>query len=728
MTAKKSTTQALTAWINTMRQQSPLLDDDADPLLARVNAAAWYQQTLRAARNARCCIGLYGHSSAAKSYLLSALCGDDSGRVSIRIAQRVFNYFTHINPENSPASMAMRFTRHAGNETNPAFPLRLKLISEAQLVQIFIAYACSLPQTQAPEKTIIAARLKKWRELRQPQPAPELTALDVAAVARFWGMQGSAAQQQMDDALWHQFASLLPSLDLTTRASAWALLWGEQQELTRHWLTLARVLHQTGNASELAAPLSLLINNFGLPVKSFLAGPDLQNMEPRGDAAVPCRQASCGQQTFTIPPDALALLTREIVLGVEQSALDEVDIIDIPASHEQENPSLWQSKRGWLLEHYRQTLQPDVLVICNATTRLAQTTIAARTLYHWVKETQPENTATPGLVWAITPQDARFSSGQNLDEAVQILLGKPGIHWGTLLAMDNTSLRRLVAWLRQATTSALHQARLRALDKRHRQQLETLLQGWLTPSAASTHNAEALIRALQGQLAHHAELLENLLPPRRQFETLREAPPPREEHLSGLFSQAIDLFDDTRGQVDHASAPQIKSMGHKAHALWISHMRQWCRNEDNAARLGLEPAILRQTIDIIITTSYRLNLPYHLDPLTPQDGAGAAQLHAAIGNFIAWLGYGDLAPEQRPASRIQKGATIFSTPSPCSQTRLKRLEEQPVHAATRYIYDWLVALYTRANENVGYRNPLDISPSAREQLRLILARLKNATS
>jgi len=61
------------------------------------------------------------------------------------------------------------------------------------------------------------------------------------------------------------------------------------------------------------------------------------------------------------------------------------------------------------------------------------------------------------------------------------------------------------------------------------------------------------------------------------------------------------------------------------------------------------------------------------------------------------------------------------TPVVSSATpRLTQLGEQPVHAATVYVYDWLVALYTRAIENIGYQHPHDIQPGARQALQTIL--------
>ena len=159
-----------------------------------------------------------------------------------------------------------------------------------------------------------------------------------------------------------------------------------------------------------------------------------------------------------------------------------------------------------------------------------------------------------------------------------------------------------------------------------------------------------------------------------------------------------------------------------AHSVWVNHLRQWSRNDAAAARLGLDAGVLQQIADVLIVTSYRLNLPQQLQRIVETDKSSAAQLHAAIGNFIGWLGY-ELTPvAERPASRIRKGQAIFVTPVVSSALpRLTRLGEQPVHAATAYVYDWLVALYTRAIENVDYQCPYDVQPDARKALSALLS-------
>ncbi len=722
MSASMTTTQAIGAWINDNRQISPLLDDDADALLARLTALTAQETALENAAKMPCTVGLFGHSQAAKAHLLAALCDSGNGRLHVLLGEKTLDYFSHLNPGHMLTSMALRFSRE-NPHVDDNFPLRLRLISEAELVQVFIAHAQAMPELRVVDKTVIESRLAKWRALRQPNPVPGISAEDVGAIARFWRSVVPSSQQHMDDALWYQFACLLPSLDLSARASAWALLWGEQQELTLQWLSLAHTLHQTGNAGELAAPLSLLVDNFALPTEGFLTPPEQDSEAFAGEVVVHPWSEEQLQNAVSIPVSTLALLTKELVLPVENSALKGVDILDIPTPAPQEGHPLWNSKCRWLLESYRQQLQPDVLLICNATAHRSTTTATAKALLNWVKETQSgHETALPGLVWTITPHDARFTSGQNLDEMVQQLVGKPGQHWGTLQALDASSLQRVLEWLAQATAPALRQHRFKSLRERHQLALRDLMQAWLIApakeNAAQRTRAEAVVRELQTHAARHGELLEGLLPDMQQFDSLWKVQQPREEQVSGLFNEAIDLFGEAAESSEQAQV--ARDAGQQAHAMWINHLRQWSRNDDNAARLGLSSATVRQMAEIIIISSYRLNMPEQLQKIMQRDTASAAQLYAAIGNFVAWLGYADVPEAQRPASRVQKGSTVFASTNSGSTERLTRLGEQPVHAATRYVYDWLVALYTRSVENMGYSHPHDVSPAARKKLKTLL--------
>lgn len=211
MSASMTTTQAISAWINDNRQISPLLDDDADALLARLTALTAQETALENAARQPCTVGLFGHSQAAKAHLLAALCDSGNGRLHVLLGEKTLDYFSHLNPGHMLTSMALRFCRE-NPHVDDNFPLRLRLISEAELVQVFIAHAQAMPELRVVDKTVIESRLANGA-LRQPNPVPGISAED-GAIARFWRSVVPSSQQHMDDALWYQFACLLPSLDL----------------------------------------------------------------------------------------------------------------------------------------------------------------------------------------------------------------------------------------------------------------------------------------------------------------------------------------------------------------------------------------------------------------------------------------------------------------------------------------------------------------------------------
>jgi len=708
--------QTFIDWTQTTRQVSPLFDNDADALLTRLQALSAQQQALRLAQRSPVSLALYGGSQGAKAHLLGALCASGQGRLMVRASNKTLDYFSHINPGHALTRMALRFSRTAAT-LDDAFPLRLHLMSETELVQLFIAHALRQGAVRQVDKAVVAARLTAWQALRQAQPVPGVSREEVAVLARFWQGQVPTRQQQFDDALWQQFIQLLPCLDLSARASAWALLWGEQQDLTRQWLTLAHVLQQCGHASALAAPLSLLVDGFALPAEGFLT----PEYAPQGEVLVHPLADGNLLNAVSLSMDALALLTRELVLPVENGVLDNVDLVDIPVPELTDATPLWASKCHWLLDSYRQRCQPDLLIVCNAATARTQIPTTARRLLQWVEETQPQQEgALPGLVWAITPQDDRFVHKRNLDEAVQQLIGKPGQRWGTLQALDSSSLQRLIEWLSQATVPSQRQNRLQLQDARLQLQAQQLMSAWKTPASADAAHcraqAESVVRELQKQAAMLGELLEGLLPAQQYFEQICQVQQPREEKVSALFNDSVDLFALPDDGPLNAAGQQDR--GFAAHALWVNYLRQWSRSEDNARRYGVAPQTLQQLADILIVTSYRLELPQQLQAVMRNERASASQLRAIISNYLAWLGYASVPPQTRPASRVAKGSTLFAADAR-GAGRLTELGETPAHAATRYVYDWLVALFTRACEAPDYRHPLDIPDDARAALNAL---------
>lgn len=714
-----SSLPALENWLAQARQRSALLDAQASALqlaLARVHARAQAQQAQAAAPRT---LALCGAGQASKVFLLSALCGSDQGRLPVTPGKHL-DYLAHINPGHNATAMALRFT--ARPALSDAFPLTLRLFSEAELVMLFIEHYHHQIAPRGVDDALLRKRLDELQPLRQPLADGAINAACLAAIVdAFTRRAGTRARTvQMDT--WHRFVTLTPHLSLSERSQLYALLWGDQREFTAQWLALAETLQLLGHHSHIAAPLSLLVDNFSLPEEGFLLC-EHQGSASARDVLVCAIEGDALQPALSVSVSQLALLCVELALPLENpSALGDVDLLDLPAPAYACGAPLWQTKRAFLLDACRQQAAIDVLVICGATPDRVSTPSIARTLLRWVDETHPvQDDTLPGLVWAITPGDARFSGEQHLDDGVQRLLGKPGQRWGTLQALDNRSLPRLIEWLSEALSLPRRTKRHAALQQRLSQALVGIFAHYQGDKTASA-DAEPSIRALQRQASRHGDILAALLPPVATLQALCDSPDAAPVAATqGLFDQHIDLFAEPLAASEHAAASQ-GSLATRTHQLWINHVRQWSQQPEQARLLELDPSVLAWLGETLIVSSYRLKLDAQLEKIARDEGVCGALLYAGLGNFITWLGVNDLPLEDRPASRVNAGQPVFA-PQPGCNTRLSKLSEQPVHAATGYVYDWLVALYHQARGNQGYQHPEAVKPHDRQALMDLLSAL-----
>ncbi len=149
------------------------------------------------------------------------------------------------------------------------------------------------------------------------------------------------------------------------------------------------MLQQTGHAGNWQ-PLSLLVDHFGftggkLPdANGALTASDTQAMWWCIRLGRPTAQ--CGQRTKRLS----ALLTRELVLSVENSVLVNVDLLDIPVAPDSHPHPLWRAKLGWML----------AIAVMNAARcsgdlqcswHLIANVLPPVTCYRWVNATQPQH-------------------------------------------------------------------------------------------------------------------------------------------------------------------------------------------------------------------------------------------------------------------------------------------------------------------------------------------------
>ncbi|MGB7799608.1 virulence factor SrfC family protein [Buttiauxella sp.] len=709
MNSTTSTLQQLVDWVQQMRVSVPLVDNEADGLLQKLAAFQQRQKQIDLQAEQPLTIGLYGHSVEGKHHLLTTLLGDNHDRIEIMLGGKVLDYLTHINPGHPPG-VAVRFTRRELTVAEH-YPLLLTLYSASELAQRMIRQYHTAPAARFAQPEVIAAKLKELQTRRLAQPTAGMTSLQLSDIARTYH-QLVRRQYHLDNALWQQMAELLPWLSSTDQASLLAPLWGDNATQTTRWQQLAEMLNHLGHARKILAPANLLVDTFLLPVEGFLfpATPDVE--EINADVLVcPLVNDEIGSQVSLAQLD-LQQLCAEITLTLNHPPkLTQVDVVDIPLLQ---------------LDDYGHYLQPDKLVVCNAASERHEVNAAGKMLARWVDKTQASNATTPGLIWAITPRDARFT-GANLDEGVQRIIGLPGKRWGTLQALDSRNMHRLLDWLTDALIPAQRTLRIEMLQAALNRQINALfahiIEGEnLTPERARLQ-AEDLVRTLQARAAIHGELLASLLPERHALQQSWLSHQQLRKQQPAGFSLDIDLFADEESH--HAQTTGSDNFASVVHLLWINHLRQWVTRREITQLSGLDNTQLQALCQLLIIASYRLKLSEQLDTALRHGDGGMAQeitcVSAVLGDFVSWLGYAHIEPALRPASRVNKGSPVFTPQTQATaNTRLVRLGDQPARGNTLYVYDWLVALYTRALENIGYRHPQDVSDAQRARLKAIL--------
>ncbi|WMY72254.1 virulence factor SrfC family protein [Buttiauxella selenatireducens] len=709
MNSTTSTLQQLEDWVQQTRLSVPLVDNEADGLLQKLAAIQQRQHQIDLQAEQPLTIGLYGHSVAGKHHLLTTLLGDNHERIEILLGGKVLDYLTHINPGHAP-DVAVRFTCRE-LPVAEHYPLLLTLYNACELAQRMIRQYHATSSARFAQPEVIAAKLKELQVKRLAQPTPGITQHQLSDIAQTYH-EAVRRQYHLDNALWQQMAELLPWLSSADQASLLAPLWGDNATQTARWQQLVDMLNHLGCARKILAPANLLVDTFLLPVEGFLfpATPDMQEIS--ADVLVcPLVNHEIGTQVSLAQHD-LQQLCAEITLTLNQPPkLAQVEVVDIPLEQ---------------LDNYGNALQPDKLVVCNAASVRREVNAAGKMLARWVDKTQASHATTPGLIWAITPRDARFS-GANLDEGVQRVIGLPGKRWGTLQALDSRNMHRLLEWLTDALIPAQRTRRIEMLHTALNTQINDLfahlIEGEdLTPERARSQ-AEDLVRTLQSRAAIHGELLASLLPERQVLQQCWLNHQQLRKQQPAEFSLDIDLFADEESHT--AQISDVSNFANTVHVLWINHLRQLATRREIAHLSGIDNTQLQALCQLLIVASYRLKLSQQLDTALRQgDGSMAQEITCAcavLGDFVSWLGYAHIEPTLRPASRVNKGSPVFTPQVQASATtRLVRLGDQPARGNTLYVYDWLVALYTRALENIGYRHPQDVSDAQKAQLVALL--------
>ncbi|MBV4413967.1 hypothetical protein J0B02_14295 [Enterobacteriaceae bacterium YMB-R22] len=704
---------ALGHWVSATRQQAPLLDDVADGIQLRLLQLQRRYNACDAAASQLPTVGLWGHCAHGKAHLRNLMFNGMPDAAE---------FLTTLAGTGRQAQIAVSIGPRSWPEQE-SYPLCLMLFNEGELAQIFMRHYLASGGSLTFDEAEMRRRLDDARHSYDSGEMSGIDASQVAQLAAEYRRLAGGTASVTESETWYRMACQLPQLSVAQRARCFALLWGDTSALTRRWLSLAMLLQQLGNARYVLASGLLAADRFHQPAADFLA-PDSAMPDEMAQVTSVCPLLENDIQAPVIVTRALlSMLCAEMKIGAAPDAA--LHVLDIPGYRHDAGREWCLTKSNFLSELYRQRCRPERLIICQAMQERKDNQAVAARLIDWM----PVSADNPRAVWAVTPFDARFAadaSVENTDSAVQSLLDSAQYPWGVFQALTDSDARRLTRWLSDTLSDKNRQADAQRCRDALAKQVGELLCRWLTPPGVYGEQwrqpLEDMLRTLQQNASEHGALLTALLPSRGALQNLWRQYPPMQKANVGVFDISIDLFSEQA-----PSAPGMEAstadFEHAVQRLWVNHLRQWAEKENDGLSL---PASQRRTLcDILITMSYRLELPGIFSHVLAGGErsalADSTRVMSELSDFITWLGYAGQNAATRPASRWNPGQPIFAPGArPGSDTRLTKLGASPVHAATHYVYDWLVALWTRAVENVNYRHPLDISIEAGEALRALL--------
>ncbi|PKH26730.1 hypothetical protein CIG19_02750 [Enterobacterales bacterium CwR94] len=682
---------------------------------------------------------------------------------SARGKQALQQHIVHADPAWQQCVQLLSPGRSVAIRLSSALKIRdqevqLTLLSQADVIAVLSALSPRVWREADEPKLHEHLQTLERRSQHESQPG-----MDEAAVAALWQqcrlMNTSSAV--LDRAFWPRALRLVPWLTADDRQHLFRVLWQDELRCLAHCQRAFQALETLSECRMLWLSLTLFNAQDPLSMAGRAAHIPL--------SVVPVINGQRARAR-TITQSELSLLAAE--LRVPQDAAREngcakpLDVLVLPAGGhfdlsplEADTLALAAAKSRWLLARASWAQQCDMLMIATAATQREQAMQMGQALWRWQQDRDVQVGDKPAIIWCLSQWDQRVVQAENFDSAVQRAVGTAGEQWGAMLTSEPRDVTRMLNWLtpnvdttRRMARLATRLAALRA-DVCDRLLSPLLMDEQQLSLSHKKQIAEQLLKTLQKRAGIHGEMLESMVPPREQIRawwqqdahSLFTADGDDHDVLSGAgdWGLDIDLFASSTATaaapVAAISRDRSREQAQAMLNLWLAHLQTRVENHALLSRLTLDPqtvALLMQETAVAIQRLKIVDLLAASVARTAQEGSDALRrverqtqcVLSVMGDFVAWLGFQQVAESARPASRVNQGHPIFARPPQQTQLwdagkRLTRLEARPVNTTAFYIYDWLVALNTLIEQNAGY-SATPLPGEARDQLAVLLAGLQ----
>jgi hypothetical protein len=360
-------------------------------LLKDLKTSIYQSQNLQFAAAAKMCVGVYGPSQAGKSYLVSALARRPGTKMLALMSGVEVDFIEAINPEGGKESTGL-VTRFTIDRIEPpaGFPLQLKLLSEIDLVKLFVnSYANDILkdededlQLHQEQAQLVLAELENLPRGISPYTAEDVYDLEDYCNKRFSDNFRIQALKKMD--FWPRAADLLPVLGMSGRLRLVQVLWEELPSFSGLFSNLASELSRLNHAPQLFASASALFrtdgNAWSRSESSIINVATLDQLgdpnSPNVDVLIP------GSPPLRIALPNLCALTSELVITLKDKPheiFERADLLDFPGARSRKGqpkgdktlsqPSVQignflRGKVAYLFDKYSAQLELTSMVLC----------------------------------------------------------------------------------------------------------------------------------------------------------------------------------------------------------------------------------------------------------------------------------------------------------------------------------------------------------------------------
>lgn len=308
-------------------------------------------------------VGVFGASQAGKSYLISGLARSAESPLLAVFGDEAIDFIEEINPAGGEESTGLvtRFTirdqKELGGDAPATFPVRLRLLSETDILRILCnTYYLDLlhKEERVPEPESITARVSEAARTASGSPTGLLSEDDLLDLQKyveesFKTSRGSGPErvQRLERTFWPEVVALAPRLELEQRAALLSLLWGDVEEFTRLYVTLAGALSRLGHAEEAFAPLAAL--DRGNRTNSIISVRSLAGLLTGGGPAVTL--ATADGRRADLPLAVATALIAELTICMRHRPwpfFEHTDLLDFPGwrSREEREIGDFRSKQN----------------------------------------------------------------------------------------------------------------------------------------------------------------------------------------------------------------------------------------------------------------------------------------------------------------------------------------------------------------------------------------------